>query len=197
MRVFSYVIDHDLGFAPNPFHRVCTVSACKPLIRQHAQVGDYVAGTGSKPNNLQNQLVYWMQIDEIVTFDKYWDDPRFRRKRPLMSGSRMQIYGDNIYHRDLDGNFLQEDSFHSELHGVASIPNLTRDTGRTDRVLISRKYAYWGDAAPLIPIDLRDLVHPTQGHRCNFSDDRVEAFVTWFNSMTSRGFLGRPANWPR
>lgn len=65
MRVHSYVIDHDLGFAPNPFHRVCTLSACKPLIRRHASLGDYVAGTGSIPNGLKDRLVYWMRVDAV------------------------------------------------------------------------------------------------------------------------------------
>lgn len=197
MRVYSYVIDHDLGFAPNPFHRVCTLSACKPMIRQHAQLGDYVVGTGSKPNNLQNHLIYWMRVEEIITFDQYWVDPRFRAKRPVMVGSRMQIYGDNIYHRGSGGAFVQEDSFHSEPGGIVSMSNLERDTGRTDNVLIGREFAYWGEAAPLIPPGLRDFVHPTQGHRCNFPSDRVEAFLAWIHGMPDRGFLGRPANWPR
>src|SRR4051812_22922546 len=136
MRVYSYVIDHDLGFAPNPFHGLCTLAACKPKIRQYAQVGDYVVGTGSRPNDRLGRVTYWMRIDEIIDFDRYWSDPRFRRKRPVMRGSLMLRYGDNVYHRDPDtGRFIQEDSFHSEPAGQLSAPNLCRDTGTTDRVL--------------------------------------------------------------
>lgn len=106
MRIHSYVIDHDLGFAPNPFHRVCTLSACKQLIRQHASLGEYVVGTGSIPNGLKDWIIYWMQIDEVLAFDQYWSDKRFDVKRPVMSASCMQIYGDNIYRRCADGTFV-------------------------------------------------------------------------------------------
>ena len=37
MTLFSYVIEHDLGFAPNPFHGVCTLACCKPQIRKIAK----------------------------------------------------------------------------------------------------------------------------------------------------------------
>lgn len=197
MRVYSYVIDHDLGFAPNPFHGICTLAACKPMIRETAQIGDYVVGTGSKPNELQGRLIYWMKVEEITSFHAYWTDPRFRQKRPRMNGCRMDIYGDNIYHLEADGSYRQEHSFHSQPDGALSAENLQRDTSRTDRVLIAREFAYWGQDAPLIPEALSDFVHTTQAHRCRFSEDRIEAFISWIHGISGRGFLGRPSNWPR
>jgi len=98
--VFSYVIEHDLGFAPNPFHGVCTLACCKPQIRKAAKVGDYVLGTGAVKPKLRGHLTFWMRVDEVVTFDQYWQDRRFRRKKPRMSGTTALRYGDNIYHRD-------------------------------------------------------------------------------------------------
>ena len=44
MRVFSYVVMHDSGFAPNPFHGHCTLACCKPKIRSQAKAGDIVVG---------------------------------------------------------------------------------------------------------------------------------------------------------
>ena len=44
MRVFSYVVMHDSGFAPNPFHGHCTLACCKPKIRSQAKAGDIVIG---------------------------------------------------------------------------------------------------------------------------------------------------------
>lgn len=137
-----------------------------------------------------------MQIDEVLTFDQYWSDKRFDVKRPVMSASRMQIYGDNIYRMCADGTFVQADSFHREPGGVTSLPNLVRDIGRTDRVLLGREYSYWGGSGPLVPQELRDLIHSTQGHRNQFAPDRVDAFVAWLRGMPGHGFLGRPANWP-
>ncbi len=196
MRLFTYVIDHDLGFAPNPFHGVCSLAACKPRIRLFAQLGDYVIGTGSAPNRLDGRLSYWMRIDEIVDFDRYWSDPRFRRRRPVMNGSLMQRHGDNIYHRDVDGSWIQADSFHSEADGSPSLPNLKRDTGSTSRVLLGRDYAYWGKDGPSVPDRFSQFVHSTQGHKVRFPPPEVETFVAWLRSMPERGLIGRPANWP-
>jgi hypothetical protein len=153
-------VDHDLGFAPNPFHGVCTLAACKPQIRVHAEIGDYVIGTGSRPSGREGQLIYWMRIDEILTFDQYWADPRFRQKRPVMRGSHVQRYGDNIYHHDGEAeDFRQDNSFHSEPDGTTSVANRARDTGTTDRVLIARKFACWGAVGPKIPKSLGEFFH--------------------------------------
>lgn len=40
MRVYSYVMIADNGFAPNPYYGICTLACCKPRIRKG--VGDYV-----------------------------------------------------------------------------------------------------------------------------------------------------------
>jgi hypothetical protein len=111
VNVYSYVIDHDLGFAPNPFHGVCTLACCKPAIRKKAVVGDYVLGTGAVKPKRRGHLTFWMRVDEVITFDEYLQDRRFRRKKPRMSGTTWLRYGDNIYHRDGGETFQQEDSF--------------------------------------------------------------------------------------
>lgn len=197
MRVYSYVVDHDLGFAPNPFHGRCSLAACKPAIRKHAQIGDLIVGTGSKPNGIVGRVSYWMLVDEIVDFNLYWLDVRFSRKRPMMNGSLSQIYGDNIYHRETDDSpYLQENSFHSNADGSLNLPNWQRDTGTTDRVLLASAYAFWGRSGPVVPPELFDLVHGTQGHRCRFAPDRVLAFSEWLQGMPFRGCLGNPSNWP-
>lgn len=198
MRIFTYIIDHDLGFAPNPFQGCCSLAACKPLIRKHAKAGDIVIGTGSRPNKLEGRLSYWMRVTRVTNFEDYWAAPEFRSKRPIMNGSRMQRYGDNIYHRDpRSGAWLQSDSFHSEEDGSPSAPNLAKDTGTTDRVLIGEDFAYWGgEDPPKIPDTLSDFVHTTQGHRCRFPPARVAAFTEWLEALPRPSVLGRPANWP-
>nr|WP_207209482.1 hypothetical protein [Frigidibacter mobilis] len=92
-RLYSYVVQHDHGFAPNPFMGVCTLANCKPQIRKAANVGDLVIGTGSADIHADGHLVYWMRVAEIITFDEYWEAPRFSRKKPVMNGSLMQRYG--------------------------------------------------------------------------------------------------------
>ena len=46
--LFSYVIPHDGGSAPNPYHGICTLVICKPVIRRIAKVKDWVVGLGAK-----------------------------------------------------------------------------------------------------------------------------------------------------
>lgn len=196
VRIYSYVIEHDLGFAPNPFHGVCTLAACKPRIRETAQEGDYVIGTGSAKPELRSHLCYWMRVSEIITFDEYWNDLRFLRKRPVMRGSLLQRYGDNIYHIDPSTkNYVQDDSFHSYPNGVLCKKNLERDTGRTDRVLVSFDFTYWGRLGPKFPEDLKDFVMPGVGHKCRFTDEEQQRLLTWVLGLPERGYIGEPAQW--
>ena len=71
MRLYSYVVARDYGFAPNPFYRVCTLATCKPIIRKAAAIGDWVVGTGSKERDRQAFLVYAMRVTEAMTFNEY------------------------------------------------------------------------------------------------------------------------------
>ena len=198
-RIHSYVIDHDLGFAPNPFHGLCSLACCKPLIRKHAKIGDLVLGTGSKPNGTAGHLSYWMRVDEILTFEEYWENPRFLRKRPNLCGSLVSQYGDNIYRREPQtGRWLQADSFHSLPGGVPHEKNISRDTSSTNRVLLGQDFCYWGGGSPpLIPEYLGKFVHGTQSHRNRFSEAEMLAMRSWLEVLPERGWIGDPANWPR
>jgi hypothetical protein len=93
MRLHSYIGEHDVGFAPNPFHGICTLSACKPPVRKYAKIGDYVIGTGTAKRRLQGRLVYLMKVSKIIGFDDYWIAPGFARKKAVMNGSFVQRYG--------------------------------------------------------------------------------------------------------
>jgi len=197
MRLYLYVIEHDMGFAPNPFFGACTLAACKPQIRKTAVVGDVIAGFGSKPSGLCGRVTYWMRVEEILPFDAYWADPRFRPKRPQMGGSLMQCYGDNIYHRDdASGTWVQEESFHSDPPNAKNGGNLVRDTGRTEKVLISREFAYWGGAGPAAPSRFGHMIPNGRPYRCRFGDKDRDAFVDWLRGRSERGFRSEPADWP-
>ena len=137
-----------------------------------------------------------MLVDEILTFDQYWRDERFGSKRPVMRGSVMQRYGDNIYHRDANSeDFIQEDSFHSQPGGVMSPENRATDTATTENVLLASEFAYWGRSGPQIPEELRFLIKKGPGHKCNFSEEQVTAIKAWLATFPQRGYLGEPAHW--
>jgi hypothetical protein len=197
----SYIIEHDMGFAPNPFHGICTLATCKPRIRKYASVGDYVLGTGAKKRSQQNRFVYLMRIGQITTFDKYWSDPRYARKKALMNGSFVQRYGDNIYHRNFEtGDWIQEDSFHSQELGRPHKENIQTDTGTTDRVLIGDWFVYWGGEGPMVPEEFGSVVQKTQGHKSIDSVELINSFVSWAKSSdggAEPAIMGDPFEWPR
>ena len=135
MRLFSYVVARDYGFAPNPFFGVCTLATCKPSIRQSATVADWVVGSGSRSRGQGRQLVFAMRVTEIISFNDYWRAERYQCKKPNLAGSRKQAFGDNIYHQDRNGQWSQADSHHSFMDGVPNENNIKRDTG-IDRILL-------------------------------------------------------------
>jgi len=199
MRLYSYVVARDYGFAPNPFHGVCTLATCMQTIRETAKIGDWIIGTGSKEykkRQIEGCLLYCMRVDEIIPFDEYWNDARFRIKRPIINASLKYQMGDNIYHR-VNGVFRQENSHHSCEDGSLNPNNLEKDTGRTERVLIGWRFVYWGSDAAKIPCMFRDfggidVVKSGQGHKCRFPAEMVDAFVEWFEGLGLQGIIGAP-----
>lgn len=197
---FSYVVAEDYGFAPNPFYGFCTLATCKPKIRKAAKVGDWIIGTGSKKTSREEFLVYVMRVAETMTYNEYWEAPRFLRKRPYLRGSNKQAFGDNIYYHD-GRKWCQQDSHHSKKDGTPEKKNIKHDT-KTDRVLIGTEYAYWGEEGPRIPSRFRDygdddICKKGPGHKCRFSEKLVAEFVAWFRCLSMQGCLGRPLKWPK
>ncbi len=115
----AYAITRDYGFAPNPFHGFCTLATCKPDIRKSAKVGDWIMGVGgSSLRSVKRRCILLMKVSEKVSFQDYWDHERFSLKKPVRNGSRVQMLGDNIYHKDGNGDWIQEDSHHSNPDGT-------------------------------------------------------------------------------
>jgi hypothetical protein len=201
LRLYSYIVRRDYGFAPNPFHGWCTLATCKPDIRKTAKVGDWVLGTGSAERGLAGHAVYAMRVEEALSFEEYWADPRFARKRPNLSGSRKHQFGDNIYRRDDTGGWLQLDSHHSLHDGTRNPQNVKTDTG-VDRVLLSRHFVYWGGSAPVVPERFRlfgpddeDVCIGGVGHKCRFSAALVAEVIAWLEEFEAPGRIGRPGRW--
>lgn len=194
MRLYSYVVLRDFGFAPNPFFGYCTLATCKPKIRKGAQVGDWVVGTGSKGKGLGNRLVYAMRVGEALTFDKYWADPRFHPKRPNLRASIKQAFGDNIYHHAANGSWCQERSHHSHRSGK-NASNVRNDT-QVDRVLVSDWFIYFGGNAVEIPEQFRQgkgrtVVREGRNHLVNIPPDLAEDFIEWVTTL-GEGLMGEP-----
>lgn len=190
-RVFSYVVAHDNGFSPNPFHGLLTLACCKPKIRQTAHVGDIIVGLSRRCE----RVVYAMQVAEVIGFHEYWDDPGYSAKRPTWDSPHLvDRNGDNIY-EPVGREFRQMRSWHSNPDGSENPRHKRRDLGHEydNGVLVSEHFIYWGGSGPLLPAEL-SFLRVGRAHRCRFSVEQVEAVGRWFSSQP-RGMLGAPSNW--
>ena len=198
MRLHSYIVRYDSGFAPNPFFGFCTLATCKPDIRRTAELGEWVIGTGSanKKINRGGTLVYAMRVSGIITFQQFWNDPRFEQKKPNLNRSRMHACGDNIY-RFTNGRWRQLDSFHTNQDGTENADHIARDTG-VNRLLFSEDYVYFGGEGPKIPKEFRrgkDICVNGRGRKLVKDQKLIEDFVDWIREQGCAGYCGRPQDW--
>jgi hypothetical protein len=192
-------MSRDYGFAPNPFHGACTLATCKPKLRGSAEIGDLVVACGAKANKLIRRIICVMRVDEKLSFTEYWNDPRFQKKKADFNGSRARAYGDNIYHKDAVGTWVQEKSHHSFKDGSTNFSNLNTDT-RKDAVLISHDFVYWGGEGPMVPAELsnfhgEDLYCHVRDYFLGYSGAFVERVDEWFRQLPERGRRGRADAW--
>lgn len=190
MKYYSYVIPRDYGFAPNPYFGYCTLATCKPRIRKGAQKGDWIAAYGAANTEFYEKLVVLMKVEETLTFDGYWNDPRFKNKRPVFNRGISYMYGDNIYHR-VDGNWMQEPSHHSMMDGSINIANLERDT-KTDIVLLSTEFYYFGNNAIQIPKKFDGLIGRGRNHRVSYDNNIIVKFINFVSKNYDMGINGIP-----
>lgn len=200
MRNFTYKIDHDYGLAPNPFGGFCTLAVCKSDIRKNKnlEVGSWVFGIGAKSVGTQyfQKLIFCMKVEGKLTFKDYWNDVRFQYKKPVLNGSLVQMYGDNFYHQDGNGEWIQENSAHSLEDGTPNEKHLIRDIGG-NFVLISKNFYYFGENAIAIPEEFTHAIC-TNARNMAFAkpQETVDAFIAWLQSNYKKGILyGDPISW--
>ncbi len=196
MKLYSYIVTHDTGFAPNPFWGFCTLACCKPKIRKAAQKGDWIVGLSEKAKG--NRIIYVMRVDEKLTFAEYFRDSRFTAKIPDFSKAKEKkeiIFkcGDNIYKPLPGGNFQQLQSMHSK--------NTDEDLKQKQKdlegkyVLISETFYYFGSKSIALPEDFSEL-KVGRGYKSNFSADFIKKFLDFIHQYT-QGVYGPPTVWPK
>jgi hypothetical protein len=190
MKYFSYVISRDYGFAPNPFFSMCTLATCKPDIRKSAQIDDWIFGTGSVALNCKSKLIYAMQVTHKITYNEYWNNPIYNIKKPVMNGSLVQMYGDNIYYKE-DDNWIQVDSHHSNEDGSINNYNLKRDTS-SENVLVSDNFYYFGKTPIKIPENLiTEVCKERQGFK--YVDEKIaNSFLKYISDNYEKGYHNDP-----
>jgi hypothetical protein len=179
-KAFIYVVDRDLGFAPNPFHGYCTLATCKPGIRKSAQINDWVIGMGGTRLNATNKCIYAMRVDQKLSFNQYWNNPLYKDKKPIRNGTRRMLVGDNIYHQDPTTlAWCQADSHHSNADGSINNYNVSNDT-QSNNVLISANFFYFGQVAPVVPCEILAGFGYKNGRNYRVFDlDKCQELFSW------------------
>lgn len=154
MKYCFYRMQVDSGFAPNPYHRYCTLAACTPNhMRANLKQGDVIVGveadglvrrrrsargTGSTTSRC---MVYYMVVEEVLDLDSYFRDSRFAAKKAIPDSRRYaRRKGDNVYYR-IGSRFC---AIPGNAHDNAG--SFQQDT-KGDRVYVSKRddFYYFGD----------------------------------------------------
>jgi hypothetical protein len=193
MKAYLYILAADGGFAPNPFFGCCTLACCKPAIRRRAKAGDWIVGL--TPKAAGQCLAYAMRVQRSLSFEEYWNEPRFERKRPRREkgATRQERHGDNCYEPVGKGTFRQLPSDHFDNKNNREDPKAKkRDLGGKS-VLIARRFAYYGANAEAIPAHLT-FPRPARYNRVLRPSPDQRALVEWLDALP-QGRHGRPRRW--
>lgn len=183
MNVYSYVITHDAGFAPNPFGGFLTLATCKPKIRLRAHSGDFIVGTGSTATVGNMKMVYAAKVDETVTLEEYGQSPEYEVKKPSMRGESWRMHGDNIYFaigetwKQRRNRYHQRDAMEHDLGGK--------------NALVCKHFWYFGSDAIEIPPNLQSTVKKGPGHKRILDPIVYSNLTRWLESIPE-GIHGQP-----
>ncbi len=198
IRLFAYKQTHDTGFAPNPFHGVCTLATCKWMIRRCKKKGDWIAGfssaelTRGETQVGEERLIYLMRVEDVVPLERYFVEPCFAAKHPShpddATASRVQGVGDNIYEWRDEGWFQHPNRSHG--------PEWKLKDTRGKNALVSTEFYYFGSAPLIIPGEIRPAVPLRQtGNGVQTKDFALaQAFVDYVRSR-GPGVHARPHQW--
>jgi len=180
VNVYSYVVEHDTGKAPNPYFGFCTLCRCKfrkcDTSRKNIvelaepKKKNWVIGTGGanlRKSAGHGKLVFAMQVDEKLTREEYYNKLKFKKKKPGTCTDE-QKHGDN---EEPHGDFEKHKQF----------------------VLVShpRHFYYFGEKAVDIPKKF-DLEKKGPGFRSNFDQKDILRFVEWLKKEHKPGKHGEP-----
>ncbi len=157
VQLITYRMTSDVGFAPNPFHKVLTLATCKYGIRRAKtrKAGQWIAGfasdtlqrrsnvDGKKVISDRDALIWIGQITESpIPLEDYFDDPRFQIKKPFMNDEISQC-GDNVY-KIAGGNLKQDTGDLIKKYILHPDEDQKSDDIAGKNVLIFEKFYYFG-----------------------------------------------------
>jgi|SRR5690606_15529653 hypothetical protein len=183
MKLYTYIVTHDTGFAPNPFGEYCTLANCTPNhMGIRADADDWICGFSGKADG--HRLVYALQVDERIRQDEYFRDSRFEDKKPADDPPERRC-GDNFYElREGKGWKQHRNHYHN------GDEHLKQDT-RSPYVFVGKRFWYFGAERIHLPADIR-LNVGGRGVRLSHRERSVERFVRWLEGNHRPGRHGMP-----
>jgi len=162
-RLFSYVVHHDHGYAPNPTGGFCSLAKCKygtrrPNIIELAEKGDWIAGTGGANLEISaghGKLIYAMRVDDKMPLADYCraDKGRVDAKHDIPEEGRFALVSRHFFY------------FGRNAIDISEIPQ-----------------EHLG----------QDFEKRGPGHRSDFSLEFIEDFTSWLEATFRRGVHGLP-----
>lgn len=194
-RLYSYVLRHDDGAAPNPFWGTCTLTICKPDIRRTANIGDWIVGTGSKNSrlkdgktyNLSDSMVYAMKVTNKLSMTDYdsFAQQRLPKKLPRWFNKDFRLrIGDCIY----DFTSGNPPRIRKSVH---TLDNMKRDLGGQFSLLSSHFY-YFGEEPRLLPKELKHIIKRGRKHFVFEDTETVTAFEKWISQFKKNKLYADP-----
>jgi Nucleotide modification associated domain 2 len=194
-KIYSYILKHDSGAAPNPFWKICTLTICKPAIRRKAQIGDWIIGTGAKSVkckdgrclDLSGRAIYAMKVTDKKTLHEYniYCKKSLPNKIPTGRTTDWRIHvGDCIYD-------YSSDKVPKIRKGVHNEANMKNDlSGKF--ALLSKDFYYFGREPKPLPPCLRNIIKRFQGHRVIEQQSQVILFEKWIRKFTRNKIYADP-----
>lgn len=129
-----------------------------------------------------------MQVSDVLPFEKYYTDPKFQKKKPVLNGTWRQSCGDNIYYKDVTGTWQQ----HRSLHHCE--PTKMRQDLKHPYVFIAEHFYYFGSKAETIPPQYESLIFKRQGVKGKHDLNVVKGFIYWLQASFKPGIHGEPCD---
>ena len=139
-----------------------------------------------------------MRVTEYLSTEKYWHDPRFKKRKPNLFHNWETASGDNIYEPTGSGLWRQLNSYHSHKDGTCNQNHVERDT-KVKRILISDDFVYFGGEGPRLPNEFCtggevEVLHSCRNYKVVKKENVILAFEEWVRSL-DMGFQGIPWDW--
>ena len=216
MKIASYRLTYDTGFAPNPFHGVLTLATCTPNHkRANLQKGDYIVGFES--NSLRderqkaglcpqkdNLLIYVAEVSETLGLNEYFNDPRFNKKKYKKSKCWKLRRGDNVYYKtDNTWKWLRghtHDDKSIDFFNKSDLTKLKESTGNViyqdiygNKVFVCKNFTYFGDKCQEFDKRFLDCIVKKQGMKyCYETDAGFKDFKNYLDRLIGKGRIGNP-----